>query len=91
MGRRLRPGDWIALGLVAEALAIDLVLIGRKHDTISSCIRTSLPLKAMAFGIGLHLWRSWRWDPLGNGGQWLEAQLIRWETQREVRALGVSR
>lgn len=74
---RLRPGDWVALGLVAEALAVDVWLIRHRHDTISTCVRTALALQILYAGVGLHLARSWRYDPLSRGGDWLRAQQIR--------------
>lgn len=61
----MRPGDWAALCLVAEALVIDAVLVATKRDTISSCIRSRTPAKAGVVLVCAHLVRSWRRDPLG--------------------------
>ena len=74
---RLRPGDWAALGLVAQALAIDVWLIRRRQDTISSCVRTLLVLQVLYGAIGLHLAKDWRYDPLSRGGDWYRAQMAR--------------
>ena len=72
---RRRPGEWVALGLVAEALAIDVWLIRRRHDTVSTCIRTALALQILYLGVGLHLAGSWPWDPLSRGGEWYRRYL----------------
>lgn len=61
---RLKPGDWVAIALVAEALAIDAVLVARRHETISSCVRSRTTSKALAVLLCAHLCRTWRRDPL---------------------------
>lgn len=63
-GRALAPGDWAAIALVAEALAIDAVLVAARHETISTCVRGRLVAKATVVLIAAHLVRSWRRDPL---------------------------
>lgn len=60
----LKPGDWVAIALVAEALAIDAVLVARRHETISSCVRSRMVGKAMSVLLCAHLVRAWRRDPL---------------------------
>lgn len=83
---RLRPGDWVALGLVAQALAIDVWLIRRRHDTISTCVRTAATLQVLYAAVGLHLARDWKYDPLSRGGDWYRAQTLR---RRALLAEGV--
>ena len=61
---RLKPGDWVAIALVAEALAIDAVLVAHRHETISTCVRSRRSAKAMSVLLCAHLVRTWRRDPL---------------------------
>ena len=77
-GGRLRPGDWAALCLVAEAFAIDAVLIKGKQDTISTCIRSSMLAKVVAVGLTAHLIANLPFDPISRSGEWLE----RWYATR---------
>lgn len=60
----MKPGDWVALGLLAEALALDLLLIRRGHDPISTCVRRSFLAKAVTLGLAAHLVASIPHDPL---------------------------
>ncbi len=60
----MQPGDWVAIALVAEALAIDAVLVAMRHDTISTCVRSRRASKAGAVLLCAHLVRTWRRDPL---------------------------
>jgi hypothetical protein len=69
----LKPGDWVAIALVAEALAIDAVLVARRHETISTCVRSRRAGKAMTVLLCAHLLRTWKRDPLVLLGN-------RWET-----------
>lgn len=71
------------MGLVAQAFALDAWLIRRRHDTISSCVRSLALLQVLYGGIGLHLARRERWgryDPLSRGGDWYRAQTLRRRT-----------
>lgn len=77
-GRALRPGDWVAIALVAEALAIDAVLVAARHETISTCVRGRTVSKAMAVLLCAHLVRTWRRDPLVLIGN-------RWDTYLAMR------
>ena len=63
-GRALQPGDWAAIVLVAEALAIDAVLVAAQHETISTCVRTRRVAKATTVLLCAHLLRTWKRDPL---------------------------
>lgn len=72
MRRRLRPGDWVAICLVAEAFAIDAVLIRGKQDTISSCVRSTLIGRIVVVTLGAHLLATLPFDPITRSGEWLE-------------------
>lgn len=84
-GRALRPGDWVAICLVAEALAIDAVLVAARHETISSCVRSRTVSKALSVLLCAHLLRTWRRDPLVLLGNRWDAYLIR-RTQGQLSA-----
>lgn len=60
----MRPGDWVAAGLVAAALGIDVVLIRRSHDPISTCVRRSRTAKAITLCLAAHLVATVPGDPL---------------------------
>lgn len=77
MRRALQPGDWVAIGLVAEALAIDAVLVARRHETISSCVRARRLGRAIAVLLCAHLVRAWRRDPLVLLGNRWDAYVLR--------------
>jgi hypothetical protein len=60
----VRPGNWAAVGLVGSALAIDVVLIRRGEDPISTCVRTSRIGKAATALLAAHLVATIPNDPL---------------------------
>jgi hypothetical protein len=60
----VRPGNWAAVGLVGSALAIDVVLIRRGEDPISTCVRTSRIGKATTAVLAAHLIATIPGDPL---------------------------
>jgi hypothetical protein len=69
----VRPGNWAACGLVGTALAIDVALIRRGHDPISTCVRTSRIGKATAALLAAHLVATIPHDPLS----WAADQITR--------------
>jgi hypothetical protein len=60
----MRPGNWAACGLVGTALVLDVVLIRRGHDPISTCVRTSRVGKAATAVLAAHLVATIPGDPL---------------------------
>ena len=85
----LRPGDWVAISLVAEALAIDAVLVARRHDTISTCVRTRSASKALSVLLCAHLLRTWQRDPLVLlGNRWNAYLTTRLVKENSVEPLG---
>lgn len=85
----LRPGDWVAICLVAEALAIDAVLVAKRHDTISTCVRTRTAGKAIAVLLCAHLVRTWQRDPLVLlGNRWDAYLTTRLAKENSVEPLG---
>jgi hypothetical protein len=60
----VKPGDWVAVCLVAEALLIDVVLLRRGHDPISSCVRRSWAAKAVTVALCVHMCSHVPNDPL---------------------------
>lgn len=69
----MRPGDVAAVVLVAEALLIDVVLVRRERDTISTCIRRSWAAKALTLAVCAHLLFSLPHDPL----RWAAGKIAR--------------
>lgn len=67
--RRLAPGEVVALGLVAEALVLDVVLIRRGHDPISTCVRGAFLARAVTVAIAVHLCAHVPHDPLSALGR----------------------
>lgn len=61
-----------AAGLVATALAIDVLLIRRGHLPISSAVRQSRAARAVAAGLCAHLLFSIPHDPLSSLGRLVE-------------------
>lgn len=84
----LRPGDWVAICLVAEALAIDAVLVAKRHDTISTCVRTRTTAKALSVLLCAHLLRTWRRDPLVLLGNRYDAFLATRIKENSIEPLG---
>lgn len=64
----MRPGDWVAVGLVAEALVLDVVLIRGGHDTIPSCVRRSFLAQCVTAYLAAHLLSTLPNDPLSRLG-----------------------
>lgn len=62
----------VAGGLVAAALAADVVLIRRGHLPVSTAVRQSKAARAIAAGLACHLLFSIPHDPLSSLGRWLE-------------------
>jgi hypothetical protein len=60
----VKPGDWVAVCLVAEALLIDVFLLRRGHDPISTCVRRSWLARAAAVALCAHLCTHIPNDPL---------------------------
>lgn len=75
--RRLEPGEWVALGLVAEALIADVVLIRRGHRPVSECVRTNAHSRRLVRALASHLTDTVPLDPLTMLGRWLERRAVR--------------
>ena len=85
----LRPGDWVAISLVAEALAIDAVLVAKRHETISTCIRSRSAAKALSVLLCAHLVRAWQRDPLVLlGNRWDTYLATRLTKENSIEPLG---
>lgn len=69
--RRPVPGEVIAVGLLAEALALDVLLLRRNHDLISTCLRRSYLARCVVLALAAHLCGSFRFDPLTAAGELL--------------------
>lgn len=64
---RIRPlavGELLALGLVIEALALDVLLLKRRQDVISTCVRRSMAGRIITVYLAAHLTLSIPFDPL---------------------------
>jgi hypothetical protein len=68
--RPLTPGEWAALGLVAQALVLDAWLIRRNHEPISACVRLSPVGRLITLYLFLHLCTTVPGDPLTILGRW---------------------
>lgn len=69
---RPAPGAVAAAGLVAWALAIDVALIRRGSEPISTVVRRSRVGRAVVAYLALHLLASFKGDPLALAGGWVE-------------------
>ena len=73
--RRLEPGEWVAVGLIAEALLIDVVLIRRGHQPISTCVRQSPAARRTVRWLSAHLTDTVPHDLLSLAGRAVERRL----------------
>lgn len=53
--RRLEPGEWVAVGLVAQALVADVILIRRGHDPVSTAVRKNPHARRIVRWLAAHL------------------------------------
>jgi hypothetical protein len=60
----MRPGNWAACGLVGAALVVDVALLRKGHDPISTCVRTSRVGKVATAALAAHLVATLPHDPL---------------------------
>jgi hypothetical protein len=65
----MRPGHWTATGLIAAALAADVLLIRRGHEPISTAVRSSKIAKALTLALAAHLVMRIPHDPLHWAGE----------------------
>lgn len=65
----MKPGDWLAAGLVVEALLLDVVLLRGGHDPISTCVRRSWLARAVTVALAAHLVAHVPHDPLSAAGR----------------------
>lgn len=66
-GSRLRnpkPGEVVAAGLLATGLSASAVLVALGHDPVSTCVRSSWPLRITALVIFTHMVFRIPHDPL---------------------------
>ena len=67
----MRPANWAACGLVGTALAVDVALLRKGHDPISTCVRTSRIGKAATLLLAAHLIATIPNDPLSLAADWV--------------------
>lgn len=67
--RRVEPGEWVALALVAEALIADVLLIRKGHEPISTCVRASRAHRMVTLALTCHLCLTVPFDPLTYAGR----------------------
>jgi hypothetical protein len=53
--RRLDPGEWCAVALVTEALLLDLWLLRKGHDPISTVVRANPHARRVVRALSGHL------------------------------------
>lgn len=73
---RVEPGLAAGGGLVAAALVLDVALIRRKCEPISTVVRRSHVARAVVAYLACHLFWTWRWDPLSMLGHWYESTRV---------------
>jgi hypothetical protein len=71
--RPLWPGEVVALGMLAGALAADVVLIHLCHEPISTCVRRSTVGRVVVAALAAHLCFSIPNDPLTWAGRRLSS------------------
>lgn len=71
-----RPGAVIAVALFAEALAADVWLVRKGHESISTCVRESATGRRATRWLCAHLTDSIRGDLLALAGARLSARYL---------------